>query len=72
MRDVFLHNENVPLRWCNGTPCRLLAANSWTGLPGTVKRNLDGSFAVTRVVNLEDTEEFPEFNVKVMRDENQC
>ena len=71
MRVVMLHNENVPLRWCNGTPCRLLAANSWTGLPGTVKRNLDGSFAVTRVVNLEDTEEFPEFNVKVIRDETQ-
>ena len=38
--------------------------------PGPVKRNLDGSFGVTRVLNLEDTEEFPEFNVKVIRDEN--
>ena len=71
MRVVMLHNEDVPMRWCNGTPCRLLAGNSWTGLPGTVKRNPDGSFAVTRVVNLEDTHEFPEFNVKVIRDENQ-
>ena len=71
MRTVMLHNENVPLRWSNGTPCRLLAENSWTGLPGSVKRNPDGTFAVTRVVKLEDKEDVPEFNVKVIRDENQ-
>ena len=70
LRTVMLHNENVLQRWCNGTPCRLLACNSWTGSPGRVTKNPDGTFAVTRVVHLEDTHAFPEFNVKVIRDEN--
>ena len=34
-----------------------------------MRRNPDGTLAVTQVVYLEDTERFPEFNVKVIRDE---
>ena len=69
LRVVMLHNENVRERWCNGTPCRLLTTQAWTGLAGSIKQNLDKTFAVTRTVRLEEKDRCPEFNVKVIRDE---
>ena len=69
-RVILLHNEDVGRRWCNGGPCRLLTHDSWTGKQGCMRLNPDGkTLAVTQVVYLEDTERFPEFNVKVIRDE---
>ena len=65
-----LHNEDISRRWCNGTPCRLLAKSSWTGPSGSIRQNLDKSFAVTRTVELQDTQQYPEFNVKVIKDED--
>ena len=41
MRVVMLHNEDISRRWCNGTPCRLLAKGSWTGPSGSIRQNLD-------------------------------
>ena len=69
-RVILLHNEDVGRRWCNGGPCRLLTHDSWTGKQGCMRLNPDGkTLAVTQVVYLEDTERPPEFNVKVIRDE---
>ena len=69
LRVVLLHNEDIGRRWCNGTPRRLLTRNSWTGTPGSMRKNRDGTMAVTKEVHLRETERFPEFNVKVIRDE---
>lgn len=41
MRVVMLHSEDISRRWCNGTPCRLLAKGSWPGPSGSIRQNLD-------------------------------
>jgi hypothetical protein len=77
MRFMLLHNLNVKEGWVNGTRTRLLPHFSWTGEAKTLQRNAEESSGKVRwivqdgaYITLENESKYPEFNVKVVKDED--
>ena len=70
MRLMLLHNLNVANNWANGTRVRLLASQSWTGVAHKMQssRVKEKTWEKTQVY-LHEADKFPEFNVKVVKDE---
>ena len=71
---MLLHNINVSKGWCNGTRVRLLPSFSWTGEPKTLKPETNPETGVSTFVvdqvRLAEEAKHPEFNVKVVKDED--
>ena len=80
MRFMLLHNINTSKGWVNGTRVRLLARSSWTGEGRHLQRSCGPpdsgckqqpwTVASDAYVNLADEAKHPEFNVKVVKDED--
>ena len=68
-RVMLLHNLDVANGWANGTRARLLPRSSWTGAARPLQKNVDGSWSAHQV-KLSDTQKYPDFNVRVVKDED--
>ena len=70
MRLILLHDLDVARGWANGTRLRLLPAEAWTGKPKKLRRSSAkaGQWEADQV-HLQDVRKHPEFNLKVIKDE---
>ena len=75
---LMLHNLNTQKGWVNGTRVRLLEKCSWSGeprklrsVPGMGGKNLQKwEVAADAHIALADEKKYPEFNMKVVKDED--
>ena len=67
---MLTHNEDTRAGWVNGTRVRLLDTHAWTGNPQTLKFQRMGHVPyLAQKVDLANTAKYPEFNIRVIKDE---